>query len=175
MGKYKYKERKDKAETHSIKEQAISMLLKVFDKVKRGKWVEDETEQRKGVDIILTNGKRIKIDLKAREPSFSFCYNEDIDLEIWSVKEKKKKGWTLDRNKEMNYVLYVWKKNQKDLFPISYLLPFPETRYWLEKNKDRFEHKFSKTPTNGEYTTEHIPVPINILKKEIGGLIKIHL
>lgn len=64
-------------------------------------------EDKSGTDywVTLDSSRRISIDVKARRKDYG---KDDIALEIWSVKEKRKIGWALDRDKKTDYILFLW-------------------------------------------------------------------
>lgn len=69
-----------------------------------------DVEDRSGTDwwVCLENGKRVSVDLKAREKDCQTFGNDDLALEILSVVEADKIGWTADANKMTDFILWLW-------------------------------------------------------------------
>ena len=80
-------------------------------------------DDMKGVDYWLSQkaGNRIGVDVKRRKVDyFALKGEDDIALETYSDVEKKKIGWTLDKRKMTDYVLWIWEDTGRYL-----VLPFP--------------------------------------------------
>ena len=133
----------------------------------------DSDQQRHGIDriVILPNGREITIDEKIREKDFG-----DILLEEWSVADfdwvqrkiirGRKVGWSLDPNKQCDYIAYA-------VLPsgVCYLFPFELLRlsfqYNLENWKNLQGSRYPIAVANNGYTTINVAVPWEILKEQI--------
>lgn len=69
-------------------------------------------DDRNGIDywVVCSNGKRLSIDLKARRDDWLLKGKDDLALEIWSVFEIFKEGWTRDASKQCDFVLWHWEE-----------------------------------------------------------------
>src|SRR5690348_13330068 len=82
-----------------------SILLECFPfavKVEKASLAEDKN----GTDywVYLVSGHKLSVDVKVRKKDFG---KDDLALEVWSVIGKKI-GWTRDRNKRTDYILWLW-------------------------------------------------------------------
>lgn len=71
-----------------------------------------EREDRNGTDywIDYEGGKRVGVDLKARDVDFKAHYGkDDLALEVWSDYERQKVGWSRDPAKHTDYILFFWR------------------------------------------------------------------
>lgn len=108
-------------------------------------------QDRAGVDYVATldGGAKIFIDAKTREKGCSRYWKfgePELALEIYSVCEKKKLGWTLSDSTNVDYILYTFDKSDTDDY---FFLPFQLLRkiFW-ENGKDwvgRFGYKIQKS------------------------------
>ena len=81
---------------YSLEERENEMFdnfyYRIFPNIAEIKFCEDMETQRKGIDkiIIFKNGNSFTIDEKKRRVDYG-----DILLELWSVYEKRKRGWLI--------------------------------------------------------------------------------
>jgi hypothetical protein len=79
---------------------------------------------RQGTDwwVEYLCGKHISVDAKIREKDYALLPEpqDDLALEIWSVKEQGIVGWTLEAARQTDYVLWYWKDSERWCW-----LPFP--------------------------------------------------
>lgn len=128
-------------------------------------WRSTESDDRRGTDywVDILNGREISIDAKIRDHDFG---QDDVALELWSVIEKDKVGWTLDSTKRTEQVLWYWKDTQRFV-----ILPFPQLcrafREHLEPWSAKYKHAIQYTPDHGGYHSECLFVP----RREIGAAI----
>jgi len=119
----------------------------------------NKTDDRNGTDwwVEMASGQRLSIDAKIRRQDFG---KNDLALEIWSVMESNRIGWTRDPSKRTDYVLWFWRDTQRFcLLPFTMLCKvFQE--HWQEWAR---EYKCAKQHTpnrNGGYHSECVYVPI---------------
>lgn len=94
----------------------------------------DVATDKEGVDYIATlkGGAVIYIDAKTRLEGASrfWKYGEpELPLEIYSVVETKKIGWTLSDSAPVDYIMFTFAPKDTPLF---YILPFQQLRkaFW---------------------------------------------
>lgn len=83
----------------------------------------NERDDRNGTDwwVIQANGKRLSIDVKARQTDPIIQFNQDdLALEIWSDIDRKVIGWTRDPRKQSDYILWLFTSTGRWVF-----IPFP--------------------------------------------------
>lgn len=127
-------------------------------------------EDRAGTDwwVIPKNGRPLSVDLKARETDFrEKTGKDDLALEIWSVKERAKVGWTRDLAKTTDYVLWFWKDTKRWC-----LIPFPMLCKVFIANyltwSAQYETAIQFTPsTSSGYHSECVFVPRKVVWLEI--------
>lgn len=81
--------------------------------------VATEQEDRfHGIDYwaTLSGTNRVSVDLKVRQENYG-----DLLLEILSDTDRLKPGWTIDRTKRTDYILYLWPGSDS-------LVPYPPLR-----------------------------------------------
>lgn len=133
-----------------------------------------EQEDRSGTDYWIKHrrGESISVDVKVRSQDFAFKpmpnRADDLALEIWSVKEKQIKGWTLDSKKMTDFVLWYWSDSGRWC-----LVPFAMLCAVFEENLDAWIAKYKRatqrTPNSygSAYHSECVFVPRNIVWREI--------
>ena len=124
---------------------------------------------KSGVDYIATlkNGAQIFIDAKTRmEGCSKYWHGEpELALEMWSVKEKKKIGWTLKEDTQVDYILYTFPKSDTDCY---YFIPFQLLRVAFIKNGRNWYSKYgSKLQINHSYHSEAIFVPASVVLQAV--------
>lgn len=126
---------------------------------------QDGDHQRQGIDrsIILRNSKQILIDEKIRFKAY-----DDILLEVWSDKARRKPGWVA-KDLLCDYIAYA-------VAPLNvcYLLPVPQLRLAWRKNGERwFRDNFKPEAQNDGWITQSVVVPAAELMREINNALKI--
>ena len=132
-----------------------------------------KTNDRNGTDwwVEIQGGHHLSVDAKVREEDWAAKpapqKADDLALETWSVIERNKVGWTRDRTKRTDYVLWLWLDTGRwCLVPFQMLCQVFETRWqdWRSQYKTSRQH----TPhTNGGWHSECIFVP----RKEVWAAI----
>ena len=127
---------------------------------------QDGDHQRVGIDrsVILSNGKQILIDEKVRLEAY-----DDILLEVWSDKERRKPGWVA-KDLMCDYIAYA-------VLPLKvcYLLPVQQLRVaWRRKGKEWYSNNFRPQAKNRGYVTESVVVPTSELLSEINNALTIN-
>lgn len=122
--------------------------------------VRRATEQadKSGTDwwVDRINGAPLSIDLKARKEDWVRYLHDDLALEVWSVVESRKQGWTLDATKRTDYILWLWKDTGRwCLVPFPMLCTVFRERFgeWLEA------YGTARQNTEGRYHSECVFVP----------------
>ena len=156
----------------AIDKWAIRELLPDCVEVREGNHYEDLA----GADYFgqLNNGREVPIDAKSRTPGSSRYWKDEPELpmERWSVCPSEfhrdgKVGWTLDRSKLTEYILFTFDPDDSRQ---AYLLPFQQLRAaflrwgksWLEvygKDGDWFY----ESSNGGEWTSAALFVPASVV------------
>ncbi len=132
-------------------------------------------QDKKGVDYVVTlkGGAEILIDAKTREKGCSRYWNygePELALEIYSVVEQKKLGWTLSDATGVDYILYTFDKRDSDKY---FLLPFQLLRkiFWL--NGKKWVKKYGcKTQESDSWHSCAVFVPASKVLAEIMNAMK---
>lgn len=126
---------------------------------------------KSGVDYIATlkNGAQILIDAKTRMKGCSKYWNSksepELALEMWSVKEQKKLGWTLKEDTQVDYILYTFPQEDSDKY---YFIPFQLLRIAFIRNGRSWLKQYgSKLQKNHYYHSEAIFVPARVVLNAI--------
>lgn len=117
-----------------------------------------------GVDYIATlrNGTKIFIDAKTRMKGCSRYWKcePELALEMWSVKEQRKIGWTLKEDTQVDYILYTFPIEDSNCY---YLIPFQLLRMAFIRNGRNWLNQYgSKLQLNQDYHSEAIFVPASV-------------
>lgn len=123
-----------------------------------------EVNDRSGTDwwVECSGRKHLSVDAKVREEDWALRGQDDLALEVWSVCEKSIIGWTLDRNKQSDFILWFWKETKRWC-----ILPFPmlcsvfseHKDEWCEKYKTARQFTPRKSSGGGNYHSECVFVP----------------
>lgn len=135
-----------------------SLYYRIFPNISEIEFVEDLKRQKKGIDKVIRfhSGNEFTIDEKKRRKDYG-----DILLELWSVLERRVRGWLYTC--QCDYIVYAVIPSKK-----AYLLPaILLKRAWFE-NKGRWLEKYDICDAdNRTYTTRNIAVPTEILLEAI--------
>lgn len=122
---------------------------------------------KQGIDwwVELSTAKHLSVDAKVRAEDWAASHpgEDDLALETWSVVEKQVVGWTRDRNKKCDYVLWLWADTGRFC-----LVPFPMlckvfTEHW-KTWAERYKLRRQFTPRGGfGYHSECVFVPRRIV------------
>jgi len=131
----------------------------------------DTVNDRQGIDwwVELSTARFIAVDAKVRNEDWAATHpnEDDLALESWSVVESKVVGWSRDRNKRCDYVLWLWKDTGRFC-----LVPFPMLckvfgRHWKRWTSE-YKTRRQFTPRDGGgYHSECVFVPRRALWSEI--------
>lgn len=132
--------------------------------VERAQLVDDKA----GVDYWVYREKirPLAIDTKVRDldPIDNFD-SDDLALEIWSVIEANKMGWTLDATRESDYILWLFEPTGRWV-----LIPFPMLCAVFNENKGPWTAAY-KTKTqssdNGRWHSQCVFVPRIVIWRAI--------
>ena len=143
-----------------------ALCAEAFDGFIKRVVVEDAAVDKKGVDSLVYtthSDEPIKVEEKVREGEWS-----DILLEAWSSREDKVLGWTLDKSKVTDELMYVFIKGD---YRYGYVINFEELRSAFWANGSEWAEEFStKDSYNYGYTSVNIPVPVFVLAKACPSL-----
>lgn len=124
----------------------------------------DEELDRTGVDWMakLCSGKNVGVDVKTRKKDCKNFGNDDVALETWSVVGSKV-GWSRDKSKACDWVLWVWKDTGR-----FFLVPFLPLCYVFCKNwvecREIYEPRTQTTTRGGNsWKSECVFVPRNVV------------
>ena len=121
---------------------------------------------RLGVDYIatLSGGATINVDVKYRLPGCSYWWTRgepELALEISSVQENDKIGWTLNTSTQVDYILFTFDESDCDK---SYLIPFQLLRAAFLANKESWIDEYGiKTQKSNTWTSTAVFVPASIV------------
>jgi len=104
------------------------------------------------------SGKFISVDCKVRSEDYAPKGFDDIALETWSVVEKKVVGWTRDKKKQTDYVLWHWQDTGRWLLIPFQMLCAVFDKKWLEWS-NTYKTAKQYTPNHGGYHSECVFVP----------------
>lgn len=118
-----------------------------------------------GIDyrVIYNNSKVANIDIKNRD--WNFSATKDLTFELLSVVESNKIGWSLDRTKQTDLILWLY----NDFYHICY---FPKLVKVFTANKNKWVDEFSQnirtqfTKSYGGYKSKSIFIPFDIWQAE---------
>jgi len=129
---------------------------------------------RSGIDywVYLSNGMRAGVDTKIRRKDFFARFGrDDLALELWSVIEDRKIGWTLNEAKRTEYVLWLWQDTGRWCL-VPFLLLCSTFQRRKEKWCRQYKHDIQKTMPGG-YRSECVFVPRDVIwdaiREEFGG------
>lgn len=120
---------------------------------------------RNGTDwwVEMRGGNFLSVDAKVRSQDWIAKGKDDLALETWSVVEAEKVGWTRDRNKRTDYVLWLWQDTGRwCLIPFHMLCGVFEGKWqsWCAE----FQVSRQRTPSrSGGYHSECVFVPRRVL------------
>ena len=126
--------------------------------IEKIEFAEDMATQRNGIDKILhfKSGYKVTIDEKKRRVDYG-----DILLELWSVYEKKKRGWLYYC--KCDYIVYAVMPSKK-----VYLLPVLLLKKSWVANQMRWQQEYKVVNAyNRGYVTKSIAIPVDILLSAI--------
>ena len=145
----------------------VQVILRCLQGTRAVQKTDVETDKT-GTDYIavLDSGIKVNWDVKRREKGCSIHWQEgpELALETWSVKHMKKVGWTLDRHKTTDYVLFVFDESDHDR---AYAVPFQQLRTAFNLNGPRWcrEYRVAEQKTNGGngqgWISECVFVPVH--------------
>ena len=126
---------------------------------------DDGQMQRLGVDrtIITRSGKAVYIDEKVRRKWYG-----DILLEYIANDNKMSEGW-VEKPLFCDYIAYAVPIKRK-----CFILPVQQLQAAWIMNKDDWLNKYgTRQADNKHYKTLNCPVPIDILFKQIGAMLRV--
>lgn len=108
-------------------------------------------------------GRRQGVDVKNRRKDWG-----DVHVEIMSRVAERKPGWTVDRQKTTDYVLYLWPKRYL-------LLPYPLLQATVRRNEAAYRAAYSSadaqsTSETAAWKTMGLGIPIGILVRDMFGV-----
>jgi len=127
----------------------------------------DTQDDISGVDYFVTldSGVQVKWDVKRRDIGCSRFWKSgpELALETWSDMERGRIGWTLDREKETDYILFAFDPSDHDR---AYAIPFQHLRAAFNANGPdwykRYRHEKQSSRENGrEWVSECVFIPIH--------------
>ena len=142
-------------------------------------------ENDKGIDyFVITHGESTKyVDVKTREKGVSQYWNPsdrvdsngmfikepELTLEIWSNKERREPGWTLDKEKVTDYVLYTFDPSDCQN---AYIFPFKSLQETFVENYSEWvkTYRVGECTTEGKYTTVSCFVPVTVVYEAMAEL-----
>ncbi len=121
----------------------------------------DEKTDRAGVDYIATlrRGAQILIDAKARDKGAARYWKNgpEFALEIWSVIENNKVGWTLNEGKNTDFIFFTFDPIETSA---CYLISFQLLRMAFASNLMQWQRKYRcAKQDSGGWTSQCVFVP----------------
>jgi len=132
-------------------------------------------KDKQGIDVIITtpSSKTLLIDEKVLTPQNKRFYKKNFCIEIWSILEKKVKGWSWDEKHEnITYFAWFWRKDIVTPLPDYYLIPRSGIQKWVEEQY-YVMYKAKRAKTEGKYdkwTTKSAIVPIKDLREDLSQI-----
>ena len=126
-------------------------------------------EDKQGTDwwVKCYSGQAISVDCKARSKDYSLQGQDDLALETWSVVEQQKVGWTRDKNKRTDYILWFWNDTKRwCLIPFQMLCATFNEKWRQWCTEYRSARQYTKTDYGG-YHSECVFVPRAVVWVEI--------
>lgn len=118
-------------------------------------------EDKQGIDYWVYRGNNqrpLSVDVKRRQDDPIISFNaDDLALEIWNVVETRKIGWTLDKNKKSDYILWFFVPTKRWV-----LIPFPMLSHVFEKNLEKWQGKYrtaTQSSNGGHWHSKCVFVP----------------
>ena len=123
-----------------IQDQIISILQSRDPKL-FGRWVANEEDQKKGIDLVVYKEFTLfHVDVKGVSHAKNHHYLEDISIELvgnyryWlNTSGKEGRSWLFKANYETHYLLYYWLDKNGDVLPGILLILYNDLRKWAEK------------------------------------------
>lgn len=136
-----------------------------------------------GIDyyVKLQNGKKIGVDVKTRRQGVSRYWTSEPDLTIekWSqfwggnYDKRNKWGWTVDTEKQCDYIMYKFDKSDCDKV---FIYPFHQLAKAANRNGPKWEATYglkSVDQSSAGYVTKCVFVPVSevseAVKREFTG------
>jgi hypothetical protein len=122
-------------------------------------------EDKGGADFVVeTPSGEIAVDVKVRRQDCRRFGEDDVALEIWSRVEAGVVGWSMDRSKKTDLVVWLWEDMGRTL-----VLPFRSLCDTMIANVKAWEHSFrvdTQISRNGldYWTSRCVFVPLRELK-----------
>jgi len=122
------------------------------------------SEDDKGIDYsVLYNNKKINVDVKIR--NWSKSRTEDIVLEYLSNTKTRKIGWSVDKTKKTDVVLWYWLQDKQ-----HYFAKFKDIVRACKKKKREWllnYYRYQTTDTGAGYQSLSAFVPITEFEKTV--------
>lgn len=123
-----------------------------------------------GIDYVasLGNDHPIRVDAKRRTPRCGRYWQqgeEELALELWSDKNRRIVGWTLDPSKRTEYVLFTF--DPTDSMRL-FLIAFQLLRRAFQKYGPRWSEKYRRAcQDNGRWISECVFVPVSVVRAAV--------
>jgi hypothetical protein len=131
-----------------------------------------QSNDRHGTDYWVEHarGAHLSVDVKIRREDWAAKPEpdraDDLALEVWSVKEKNKIGWTRDAGKRTDYVLWLWVDTGRwCLVPFAMLCAVFQDKWKEWSTCYGTSEQF--TPEYGGYHSQCVFVPRDVVWSEI--------
>lgn len=118
------------------------------------------SDDKQGTDAFVyrRDVKPVTVDVKVRERDPILAYgNDDLALEVWSVVEQGKCGWTLDARKQTDFILWVFKDTGRWT-----LVPFPLLCAVFNEHKEEWVGQYkvaTQSSDGGKWHSQCVFVP----------------
>ena len=111
------------------------------------------------------NGRPLSVDAKIRSSDWASKGKDDLALEVWSVVERRTPGWTLNTEKQTDYILWLWQDTGRWClvpFPMLCRISQEHMEHWCR----RYQTARQFTP-DGNYHSECVFVPRKTVWREL--------
>lgn len=160
---HQYKARYDAADKPEVTARVVEILKRDLDAIEVER--ANEADDRQGVDFwaFRACGRKQGVDVKDRRRDWG-----DVHVEFVSRVAEQKPGWTVDRKKITDYVLYLWPKRYL-------LLPYPLLQATVRRNELAYRADYpaadaKSTSDSGAWRTEGCAVPEGRLFRDMFGV-----
>lgn len=127
------------------------------------------SNDKSGTDwwVETQSGNFLSIDAKVRSEDWRLKGQDDLALETWSVIENNKVGWSRDKTKRTDYILWLWQDTGRWCLIPFQMLCGVFIDHW-ENWKVQYKCKQQKTQYGDSYYhSECVFVPRDVLWREI--------
>ena len=124
----------------------------------------EQSDDRSGTDYwaLRHNLPALSVDVKVRSVDYAARGCDDLALETWSVVDEKP-GWTRDRSKRTDYILWYWTDTGRFVLMLFPALCCAFSRYWRQWRATYQSNRQS----SGAWVSECVFVPRQVVMDKV--------